>query len=268
MAARGIAIIGHGAIARHVAAGLAARGRPAQLVITRPGREGAAQAALDLPALAWEDGATVPLDGIGVALDCAGHGALRAMGPALLARGIDVITLSLGALADDAMAACLAEAAAAGGARLRLVSGAIGALDALSGAATGDLGLVRYTGRKPRGAWRGSAAEALVDLDALTEARTFFRGDARRAALEFPKNANVAAAVALAGVGFDATEVALVADPAARGNTHRIEAEGAFGRLEFTIEGKALPGQPGSSALAAMSMLAAALDHDAPVMLR
>jgi len=83
--------------------------------------------------------------------------------------------------------------------------------------------------------------------------------------LRYPKNANVAAAVALAGLGFDATRVTLIADAAATGNTHEILARGDFGQFEFRITGDALPDNPRTSALAAMSTLSAILDREAAI---
>ncbi len=68
-------------------------------------------------------------------------------------------------------------------------------------------------------------------------------------------NANVAAAVALAGIGFDDTQVALIADPTVASNIHEVRAAGDFGSFTFTISGNGLPENPRSSALAAMSVV-------------
>ena len=148
------------------------------------------------------------------------------------------------------------DAASDGGTTLHLASGAIGALDCLRAARIGGLHSVTYIGRKPPQSWRGSPAEDKLDLDKLIAgAETHFDGPARNAAIEYPKNANVAAAVALAGIGFDDTRVKLIADPNVNENIHEIQASGEFGSFHFEIRGNSLPDNPRSSALAAMSVV-------------
>lgn len=199
---------------------------------------------------------------IDLVVDCAGHSALIEHGPAVLLRGIDVLTVSLGALADAALYKTLENAALRGQARLVLASGAIGGLDTLrSAAAGGGLEAVTYVGRKPPGGWKGSPAETKLSLATLTEAAVHFTGTAREAALQYPKNANVAAAVALAGLGFDKTSVELIADPNVASNIHEITGTGTFGEMHFSVAGKSLPENPRSSALAAMSAVAGILDR-------
>jgi aspartate dehydrogenase len=227
-------------------------------VICRPGREAAAEA--DLGAPACTSAAALPA-GLDCVVEAAGHAGLSAHGAAVLDRGLDLIAVSLGALADDSLMAALASAARSSGARLSLATGAIGALDALAAAREGGLRRVAYTGRKPPSGWAGSPAEEALDLGALQSAASHFEGTARACALAYPRNANVAAAVALAGAGFDATEARLVADPAIVANVHEIEAEGAFGRFRFSIEGHGLPDTPRSSALTAMSLVRAVRDR-------
>lgn len=253
------AMIGHGAIAKFVRGALERRDVEEIAEIVRPGKEDAAHHPPRVSAIS-----DVPAD-CDLIVDCGGHAALTAHGSDALRRGMDVLTVSLGALADADLMAVLRNAADAGGARLQVASGAIGGLDALRAAKAGRLDRVTYIGRKPPAGWVGSPAEDVFDLGALSEATAHFEGSARQAALAYPKNANVAAAVALAGLGFDKTQVQLIADPSATQNIHEVRAQGAFGELTFTITGHGLPANPKSSALAAMSIVSAILERQDPV---
>lgn len=83
----------------------------------------------------------------------------------------------------------------------------------------------------------------------------FFTGTAREAAVLFPANSNVAATIALAGIGMDKTTVELIADPTLEHNIHHITAEGVFGKLEISMTGLPLAENPKTSSLAAFSAL-------------
>jgi aspartate dehydrogenase len=192
--------------------------------------------------------------GPGMVAECAGHGAVREHGAAVLEAGAVLVVISVGALADDALHAALREAALRGGAQLVLPAGAVGGLDVLGAAKLSGLEEVTYTGRKPPLAWKGTAAEALLDLGALAEPAVFFEGTAREAAMRYPQNANVAAAVALAGAGFDATRVRLVADPAIARNLHEVAVRSAAAEFFIRLEGRPSPGNPKTSLTAGYSM--------------
>jgi aspartate dehydrogenase len=161
----------------------------------------------------------------------------------------------------------LKAAAERGNSRILLPAGAIGGVDAIAAMRLGGLHAVRYRSRKPPAAWRGSPAEKIADLDALKERTVLYRGRAGEAALLYSQNANVAAAVALAGLGFDKTEVELVADPTAPGNVHEIEAEGLAGRFAITLQGRPSRTNPKTSALAALSVARALLNLDASIVI-
>lgn len=262
-----IAIIGCGAIGEAVAGYLADHdGVAIAVAIVNPGSTSRARDVFgaDVEIASSLDDVASQVD---LAVDCAGHPALRQHGEAVLTKGIDLITVSSGALADAVLYDGLVAAARQGGAQLRVVSGAIGALDALSAGSVGTLTDVMYRGRKPPQGWRGSPAESKLDLDALSGPTVHFSGSARNAALEYPKNANVAASVALAGIGFDQTKVELIADPRVTRNVHEIAAVGDFGRLEFRIEGDSLPDNPRSSAITAMSVVREILNPSSPVVI-
>ena len=190
-----------------------------------------------------------------IALECAGHEAVAAFGASLLGRGIDLVVASGGCLADRRIAGELAAASRQGGGRLLLPSGAVAGIDGLLAARPG-LERVTYRSAKPPLAWRGTPAERLIDLDAVTGASVFFDGSARDAALNYPKNANVGVTVALAGIGLERTRVELVADPALSDPLGMIEAEGALGRFRFETLAYA-PNNPKTSRLTAHSLMLA-----------
>ena len=255
-----ILLIGHGAIAAEVRAAALSTGLfDVGAVLVRHEKVGSVGAELNgykvIDSLEELDFKPV------LAAECASHSAVRQHGPAVLRLGIDLVIASVGALGDEALHRDLEAAATIGAAKLILPAGAVPGIDALNAAMLGGLEQVSYTSRKPPAAWKGTPAEDLLDLDRLERPATFYTGTARAAARNYPKNANVAATVALAGLGFDATEVRLIADPRAGGNLHEIEAIGAFGRMNLSIEGQPLQSNPKTSSLAAYSTIRAILNR-------
>jgi len=249
-----IAILGLGAIGRNLLASIQstlAPGAPLAALV----RAGSTAAAETTPGLqTFTDTETLLRWKPDLAIECAGHELVFSVVPQLLQAGVDVIIVSIGALGDAALRESLAAAARAGSARLVTVSGAIGGLDALDAARGAGIRSVSYTGRKPPQAWRGTPAEQVCDLAAIREATRVFEGSAADAARLYPKNANVTAAVALAGVGFEKTAVRLMADPAVTKNVHELEVEGDFGRFVMRLENNALPTNARTSWLAALSI--------------
>lgn len=252
-----VMLIGYGAITQEVLKRLGSD-EPARVsaVLVRPAKVDEVRAAL-----------TEGIDVVGnldelsavpdLCAECAGHGAVREYGAEVLGRGIDLIVISIGVLADRALYERLREAAVEGGAKLLLPSGAVAGADALAAARVGGLDVVRYTSRKPPRAWTGTPAEEAFDLDGLTKETVLYEGAADEAARLYPQNANVAASIALAGIGFDDTNVRLVADPNAGGNIHQVHAEGMFGAFDIEVRGKPLPDNPKTSTLAAHSVVSA-----------
>jgi len=194
-----------------------------------------------------------------VVVEAASHDAVRAYAAPLLEAGISVVLLSGGALVDDALRAGLERRAAEHGALLYVPSGGIGGLDALKAACAAGAEAVEIAVTKPPAAWKGIpyVERSGIDLEHLTAPITLFDGTAREGVPHFPANVNIAAVLALAGIGFDRTRLKVVADPALRFNTHYINIRGATGLISIKFESVPSPDNPKTAMLACYSALAA-----------
>jgi len=261
-----IALIGYGGIAGTLVRLLheQAGGRiDVVAALIRSGRQEAAQERLGAGVTLVERVADLP--SVDLVVEAAGQQALAQHGVAVLQRGWDLLVSSIGALADGALMSALTAACHPG--RIILPAGAVGGIDALAAMRLAGLQRVCYRSRKPPSAWVGTPADQLIDLSTLSAAAVFYRGSATEAALAYPKNANVAATVALAGLGFDQTEVELIADPSVTHNIHEIEADGASGRFVIRLEGVPSPENPKTSALTALSVARTLINRVAPVVI-
>lgn len=243
-----ILLIGAGAIGATVARAADSMA-DVERVLVLDARAGAADALARACAKAeavtdFEDG----LHGSDLVVEAASQAAVAQYGPHALRAGRDLVVVSVGALANDLLREELEREARAARRRVYAPSGAIGGLDAVRAAREAPLARVALTTAKPPAGFEGRGD--------VTGPLTLYEGPARDAVKAFPKNVNVAATLALAGVGLDATHVRVVADPSLDRNTHTVEAEGDFGSLRVEVRNRPFPGNPATSHLAALSVIA------------
>lgn len=246
-----VGLIGYGAIAREVAMRVAENARVSvvgALVLPHECDQDAPFPMVDqLPALLQANPHLI--------VECAGHHAVKAYAEKILDHGVDLMIISIGALADPDLYQKVRNSAANSSAQVVLPAGALAGLDGLGAAARAGLDWVRITSRKPPLSWSGAPGVEGIDLAAITEETVIFSGTAREAALAFPKNANVAATTALGGIGFEKTDVCLVADPKAERNSHVLEFEGKPGLYRIETAGLPSEDNPKTSMLTAYNIL-------------
>ena len=166
-----------------------------------------------------------------------------------------LVVLSAGALLPRMH---LMRRAQAVGARIIVPTGALLGLDAVRAVAEGPVESVTMETRKPPGGLEGAPYldKHGISLSGMTEPLLVFDGNALEAAAGFPANVNVAAALALAGIGPIRTKVRIWADPGIDRNMHTIQVEADAARFTMKIENVPSKDNPRTGRLVALSVLA------------
>lgn len=145
------------------------------------------------------------------------------------------------------------------GAKIILATGALLGLDAVRAAAEGTIHSASMVTRKPPKSLVGAPylEQNNIDVYAFDEATRVFKGTAAEGAIGFPSNVNVAAAVGLAGIGADLTQLEIWGDPAIERNTHTVTIESDSANFTMTIENVPSEENPGTGKITALSVIAA-----------
>ena len=145
---------------------------------------------------------------------------MKALTIPTLKNGTSIITLSIGALADNDFYRDARETAKANGARIYIASGATGGFDVLRTAALMGNASARFFNEKGPRALRWSP---VYDESLEMEKRVVFSGTAREAIGVFPTGLNVSVAASLASVGPEKMQVTMQSTPGFVGDTQRVE---------------------------------------------
>ena len=144
-----------------------------------------------------------------------------------LAEGISLISLSIGAFADEGFRKAALESAAKSGAKIHIPSGAVGGFDAIQ-----TLSLMAQAKAWPikAGIHTHKGPDSLRNTplysdELQTEERTVFTGTTKEAIALLPTKVNVAVATALASTGPGKANAEITSVPAFIGDDHCITVE-------------------------------------------
>lgn len=187
-------------------------------------------------------------------IETASQKAVKSYLPDCLRSGATVVITSVGALADTKLYLELQQLATQHNARMIVPSGAIGALDYIKAVRHAPDLKITYESRKPVAAWLPELQALGVSTESIKDELLLFEGSASEAAKRYPQNLNVAATLALAGAGMEATEVQVFVDPALQQNKHTIYVSSQFGDMKMEITNTPSPSNPKSSWVVAQSV--------------
>jgi aspartate dehydrogenase len=252
-----VAIVGLGSIGKVLAKKITSGEIPGVELVAISARDPSkarsilAELSCNVPILSFDE---LP-DVADIAIECAPAELLSDIVRPMLDAGKTVMVLSAGALLNRPE---LIELARKTGGQIIVPTGALLGLDAVSAAAEGKIISVSMITRKPIAGLLGAPylTENNISIENATTPVKVFEGTARQAAIGFPANLNVAAALALAGIGADRTTQEIWADPQVTRNTHTIIVEADSARFEMKIEN--IPSEnPKTGRITALSVLAA-----------
>lgn len=187
-------------------------------------------------------------------IEAASPNVVKDIGIKVLQNGINLIPLSVGAFADKDFYRKMEETAIENNSRVHIPSGAVGGLDVLMSSMLMEDVQVTITTEKSPKSLNGAP---FLNGRQLSEENSeeVFVGYAKEAIEFFPKNVNVAVALALATVGVEDTKVVIKSIPNTKSNKHEIKLVGDTIQVNIAIESTPSPNNPKSSTLAAYSVI-------------
>ncbi len=153
-------------------------------------------------------------------VEAASPAAMKEIALPTLKNGTSIVTLSIGAFADNAFYQEVMRTAKANGTRVYLASGATGGFDVLRTASLMGNASASFFNEKGHYRLRGSS---VYNPSLETEKQIVFSGTAREAIGVFPTGLNVAVAASLASVGPEDMQVSMQSTPNFIGDTQRVE---------------------------------------------
>lgn len=213
---------------------------------------------------AYESLSEVIEDRLDYIVEAATPAVFKDIGIEILAKGINLIPLSVRALADKEFYDQVHKTALENNCQVHVPAGAVGGFDVLRSSMLMENAKVNITTEKSPKSLKGAPFLKEKTLSEVNE-EEIFSGNAKEAIKYFPKNINVAVATALATVGVENTKVSIKSIPHFNNNRHTIQLSGETVNVEVSVETKPSKNNPKSSTLAAYSVISLLKDLVAPI---
>jgi len=142
-------------------------------------------------------------------------------------------------------------------------SGAIGGLDVIKAIDPKDISRITLTTRKPPSSLEQSdyLTKKKIFINRIKKETILFDGNVQNSVRLFPRNINVAAALALASRAQNKIRIRIITSPKFTLNSHEINVAGKFGRLSTRTDNLPCPDNKKTSYLAVLSAIQTLKQH-------
>lgn len=193
---------------------------------------------------------------VDLVIESASQSAVKEYLKSILLKQKDILIMSVGSFADSIFFSDVIQFIHDHGNNIYIPSGAIAGIDAIKSVKKFITSVTLTTTKNPK-SLRGAPFFEIsnIDLDSLHKKTIIFEGSAKEAVEQFPANVNVAALLALVGLGMEKTKVMIIADPSILINKHEIQVTGKFGEFIFKVKNIPSSKNPKTSYLAILSAI-------------
>lgn len=172
--------------------------------------------------------------GLDLVIEAAVAPAVVELAPVVL-KYTDMVVFSVTAFADQEFHTQIQQASATYKHNLYIPHGAVLGLDGIFDGRDVLQEVTITTTKRPKNLGRTDTCRTVL-----------YEGPTRNACKLFPRNVNVHAGIALAGLGFDKTQSKIISDPDSPGNTHTIEIKAAGCRFKIEVLSEPISGVTGA----------------------